>query len=40
MQLDVLGYAFLIFRRVETNIINVIHKTKCGDYVILEPENA
>ncbi len=39
MQLDVLGYAFYMFRRVGTDVINIIHKTKHGEYVILEPEN-
>ncbi|MBU0650407.1 ribosome-associated translation inhibitor RaiA [bacterium] len=39
MQLDVMKYAFLMFIRVDTDVINVIHKTKGGDYVVLEPAN-
>ena len=38
LQLDTLGYAFLIFRRVDNNQMNVKHKTNSGDYVVLEPD--
>jgi len=40
LQLDALGQSHLIFRRGDTDQINVISKTSEGDYEILEPENA
>ncbi len=38
MQLETLGAAFLLFKRLETGSLSVIYKNKAGDYNLLEPE--
>ncbi|MBI3600776.1 MAG: ribosome-associated translation inhibitor RaiA [Nitrospinae bacterium] len=38
MQMDLLGYEFLIFRNSMNDKINVIYKRKDGNYGLIEPE--
>lgn len=37
MQLDSLGYEFLVFQNAESERINVIYLRKNGDYGLIDP---
>jgi len=37
MQLDTLGYEFLVFLNSETERVNVIHRRKNGDFGLIDP---
>lgn len=39
MQLDSLKYEFLVFRNAETSRVNVIYRSKNGDFGLIDPGN-
>jgi len=39
MQLESLKYEFLVFRNAETSRVNVIYRTKNGDFGLIDPGN-
>jgi putative sigma-54 modulation protein len=39
MQLDALKYEFLVFRHAETDRVNVLYRTKTGDFGLIDPGN-
>jgi putative sigma-54 modulation protein len=39
MQLESLKYEFLVFRNAETGRVNVIYRSKSGDFALIDPGN-
>jgi len=39
MQLDALKYEFLVFRHSDTDRVNVLYRTKTGDFGLIDPGN-
>ena len=39
MQLESLKYEFLVFRNAESGRVNVIYRTKTGDFGLIDPGN-
>lgn len=39
MQLESLKFEFLVFRNAETSRVNVIYRTKNGDFGLIDPGN-